>query len=69
MAGSADRPGNDELALELASKYPAFLFSCRMQRPELTGVSKWLNPDKAVQTIITETEEKLATGVSVASAR
>jgi len=63
MAGSADRPGNDELALELASKYPGRFFPLvGMQRPELTGVSKWLNPDKAVQTIITETEEKLATG-------
>lgn len=63
MAGFADRPGNDELALELASKYTGRFFPLvGMQRPELTGVSKWLNPDKAVQTILTETEAKLATG-------
>ncbi len=62
-AGSADRPGNDELALELASKYPVRFFPLvGMQRPELTGANKWLNPDAAVQTILNEAEAKLATG-------
>ena len=62
-AGSADRPGNDELALELASKYPGrFLPLVGMQRPELTGANKWLNPDAAVETILNEAEAKLATG-------
>lgn len=61
-AGSADRPGNDELALELASKYPVRFFPLvGMQRPELTGANKWLNPDAAVQTILNEAEAKLAT--------
>jgi Tat protein secretion system quality control protein TatD with DNase activity len=62
-AGSADRPGNDELALELASKYLGRFFPLvGMQRPELTGANKWLNPDPAVEKILNETEAKLATG-------
>ena len=62
-AGSADRPGNDELALELASKYLGRFFPLvGMQRPELTGANKWLNPDAAVETILNEAEAKLATG-------
>ena len=62
-AGSADRPGNDELALELASKYLGRFFPLvRMQRPELTGANKWLNPDAAVEKILNETDAKLATG-------
>ena len=62
-AGSADRPGNDELALELASKYPSRFFPLvGMQRSELTGANKWLNPDASVQTLLSEAEAKLATG-------
>ncbi|HUJ19264.1 MAG TPA: amidohydrolase family protein [Nitrospirota bacterium] len=62
-AGSADRPGNDDLALALASKYPGrFISLVGMQRPELTGASKWLNPDDAILRLLKETEEKLATG-------
>jgi len=62
-AGSADRPGNDELALELASKYLGRFFPLvGIQRPELTGANKWLNPDAAVEKILDETEAKLATG-------
>jgi Tat protein secretion system quality control protein TatD with DNase activity len=62
-AGSADRPGNDELALNLASRYPGRFFPLvGMQRPELTGANKWLNPDSAVETILKEAETKLATG-------
>jgi hypothetical protein len=62
-AGSADRPGNDELALELANKYPGRFFPLvAMQRPELTGANKWLNPDAGVEAILNEAEAKLATG-------
>jgi Tat protein secretion system quality control protein TatD with DNase activity len=62
-AGSADRPGTDELALELASKYPGRFFPLvGMQRPQLTGANKWLNPDTAVEAILHEAEIKLATG-------
>jgi len=62
-SGSADLPGNDELALELASKYPGRFFPLvGMQKPELTGASKWLNPDAAVEAILKDVEGKLATG-------
>ncbi|MFH1147779.1 MAG: amidohydrolase family protein [Pseudomonadota bacterium] len=62
-AGQADRPGNDELALKLASKYPGQFFPLvGMQRPELTGANKWRNPDAAVEAILNEAEVKLATG-------
>ena len=62
-AGSADLPGNDELALELAQKYPGRFFPLvGMQRPELTGPHKWLNPDEPVETILRQAEERLATG-------
>ena len=61
-AGSADRPGNDELALELASKYPGRFFPLvGIQRSELTGANKWLKPDAAVEAILNEAEVKLAT--------
>jgi Tat protein secretion system quality control protein TatD with DNase activity len=63
QAGATDRPGNDELALDLASKYPSRFFPLvGMQRPELTGANKWLNPDAAVVAILNEAEVKLATG-------
>jgi len=62
-AGSADRPGTDEFALELAGKYPGRFFPLvGMQRPELTGANKWLNPDAAVEAILNKAEAKLATG-------
>ena len=58
-----DRPGTDELALELAAKYPGRFFPLvGMQRPKLIGVHKWLNPDAAVEAILNEAEAKLATG-------
>jgi Tat protein secretion system quality control protein TatD with DNase activity len=61
--GSGDRPGTDELALELSGKYPGRFFPLvGMQRPELTGADKWLNPDAAVEAILNEAEAKLATG-------
>ena len=62
-AGYADRPGNDKLAMELASKYPGRFFPLvGMQRPELTGANKWLNPDTAIEAILNKTETKLAAG-------
>jgi len=62
-AGAADQPGNDKLALDLASKYPGRFFPLvGMQRPELTGANKWLNPDAAVEALLREAEAKLATG-------
>jgi Tat protein secretion system quality control protein TatD with DNase activity len=62
-AGSADRPGSDELAVELARKYPGRFFPLvGMQRPELTGADKWHNPDEAIEAILSQTEAKLATG-------
>jgi Tat protein secretion system quality control protein TatD with DNase activity len=62
-ADSSDRPGNDGLALDLASKYPGRFFPLvGMQRLELTGATKWLNPDAAVKAILEEAEVKLATG-------
>ena len=62
-AGSADLPGSDDLALELAANYPSHFFPLvGMQRPELTGASKWHNPDATVEAILNETEAKLATG-------
>jgi len=62
-AGYADRPGTDELVVELASKYPGRFFPLiGMQRQELTGANKWLNPDAAVEAILNKAEAKLATG-------
>jgi len=62
-AGSADRPGTDELALELANKYPGRFFPLvGMQRPELTNANKWINPDAAVEPILNKAEAKLTTG-------
>jgi Tat protein secretion system quality control protein TatD with DNase activity len=62
-AGSADRPGSDELALEMAQKYPGRFFPLvGMQRPELTDSHRWSKPDKVVETILQQAEEKLATG-------
>ena len=61
--GAADQPGSDELALELAQKYPGRFFPLvGMQRTELTGSSKWSKPDDAVEMLLRQTEEKLATG-------
>jgi hypothetical protein len=59
----ADLAGNDELAVELASKYPGRFFPLvGMQRPELLGANKWLNPDAAIESILNKAEAKLATG-------
>ena len=62
-SGFADRPGTDELALELAGEYPDRFFPLvGMQRPELTGANKWHNPDAAVEAILKKAEGELATG-------
>lgn len=62
-AGDTDRPGKDELAVELASKFPGRFFPLvGMQRQELTGADKWHNPDAAVEAILNEAEAKLASG-------
>ena len=61
-AGFADRPGTDELALELAGEYPARFFPLvGMQKPELTGAYKWLNPNATVEAILNKVEAKLDT--------
>ena len=62
-AGDADRPGNDDLAIELANRYRGRFFPLvGMQRPELTGADKWHQPDAAVEAILNEAETRLATG-------
>lgn len=62
-AGDADRPGNDELAMALADEYPERFFPLvGMQKPELTGAGRWLNPDATIEAILNQTEARLATG-------
>jgi len=63
-AGFADQPGSDELALDLAKKYPGRFFPLvGMQRTELTGSQKWMTPDRSVENLLKQTEEKLSTGM------
>jgi Tat protein secretion system quality control protein TatD with DNase activity len=62
-AGNFDLPGDDELALKLAEKYPGRFYPLvGMQRPLLTGADKWTTPDADVESLIRETERKLASG-------
>ena len=62
--GSKDLPGDDEMALKLAEKYPGRFYPLvGMQRPGLTGAYKWNAPDSYVESLIQETEGKLATGI------
>lgn len=62
-AGNVDLPGDDELALKLAETYPGRFYPLvGMQRPLLTGVDKWTTPDADVESLIRETERKLASG-------
>lgn len=59
----ADLAGNDELAMDLASKYPDRFFPLvGMQRLELLGSNKWHNPNAAIESLLNRTEAKLATG-------
>ncbi len=62
-AGNPDLPGDDELALKLAETYPGRFYPLvGMQRPLLTGADKWTTPDADVESLIRETERKLASG-------
>lgn len=62
-AGNLDLPGDDELALKLAETYPGRFYPLvGMQRPLLTGADKWITPDANVESLIRETERKLASG-------
>ncbi len=61
--GNFDLPGDDELALKLAETYPGRFYPVvGMQRPLLTGSDKWTTPDASVESLIRETERKLASG-------
>jgi Tat protein secretion system quality control protein TatD with DNase activity len=62
-AGNSDLPGDDELALKLAEAYPGRFYPLvGMQRPLLTGADKWTTPDAKIESLIRETESKLASG-------
>ncbi len=62
-AGKFDLPGDDELALKLAETYPGRFYPLvGMQRPLLTGADKWTTPDANVESLIRQTERKLASG-------
>lgn len=62
-AGSSDLPGNDELSLKLAEAYPGRFYPLvGMQRPLLTDADKWIKPNAGVESLIQETERKLASG-------
>lgn len=59
----ADLAGNDELAVDLAEKYPSRFFPLvGMQRPELLGPNKWQNLNAAINSLLKNTEAKLASG-------
>ncbi len=61
--GDSDLPGNDQLALELAKKYQGRFYPLvGMQRPLLTGAHKWTTPDADIESLIRQTEDKLASG-------
>jgi predicted TIM-barrel fold metal-dependent hydrolase len=59
-----DLPGSDEIAVQLAERYPGRFFPLvGMQRPLLrTEPHKWRSPDREVEQLIQETEQKLASG-------
>jgi len=59
----SDLPGDDQLALKLAETYPGRFYPLvGMQRPLLTGAHKWTTPDADVESLIRQTESKLASG-------
>lgn len=61
--GDSDLPGDDQLALKLAETYPGRFYPLvGMQRPLLTGAHKWSAPDADVESLIRQTESKLASG-------
>ncbi len=58
-----DLPGRDELSLKMAASYPGRFFPLvGMQRPALTGSNKWHSPTGEIETLLRETEQKLASG-------
>ena len=58
-----DLPGRDEISLEMAASYPGRFFPLvGMQRPVLTGSDKWHYPPVEIETLLQETEQKLASG-------
>jgi len=60
---ASDLPGDDRLALKLAETYPGRFYPLvGMQHPLLTGAQKWITPDADVESLIQETERKLASG-------
>jgi hypothetical protein len=62
-AGKRDLPGRDELSLNMAASYPGRFFPLvGMQRPELTGSDKWHGLPVEIETLLGETEQKLASG-------
>ncbi len=62
-AGGRDRPGDDEMGLDLAVRFPGrFIPLVGMQRPILADPDNWLNPDDAVKALLEDTEKKLASG-------
>ena len=61
--GDSDLPGDDQLALKLAETYPGRFYPLvGMQLPMLTGAHKWNTPDADVESLIRQTERKLASG-------
>ena len=62
-ANIADLAGNDELAMDLVNQYPGRFFPLvGMQRPELLGSKKWRNLNVAIESLLKNTEAKLASG-------
>ena len=62
-AGNLDESGDDGLSLRLAETYPGRFYPLvGMQRPLLTGTSKWTKPGSDIEALIQETEVKLASG-------
>ena len=62
-AGNVDLPGDDELALKLAETYPGRFYPLvGMQRALLTGAYKWTKFNADIESLIRETEHKLASG-------
>lgn len=58
-----DVAGRDELSLEMAASHPGrFVPLVGMQRPELTGSDKWHDPPVEIESLLHETEWKLASG-------
>ncbi len=58
-----DVAGRDELSLKMAASYPGRFFPLvGMQRPALTESYQWHSPTGEIETLLRETEQKLASG-------